>query len=292
MRDDFAVFILAHGRPDKMITVDTLQRDGYTGKYYIILDDEDKTIDIYKELFGEEHILIFSKTEVLKTFDIMDNFPDKKVVVFARNVCFDFARQLNLSYFAEFEDDYLDFTYRYPDGNSLRNIRVKNLDEVFDIFIDFLNESKARTVAFAQTGEMMGGTNGQVWKKRLKRKAMNTFFFKVGTPEEDIKFIGRFNDDVNTYVSLGSRGELFLQCANVNLEQVVTQTQTGGNTDAYLKYGTYSKSFYSVMVNPSCVKVGMMGETSKRIHHSIDWKYTVPKILSDKYKKEKTHDIK
>ena len=121
-----------------------------------------------------------------------------------------------------------------------------DLDEIFNITIDFLNDTKARTVAFAQAGEMMGGTNGQVWKKRLKRKAMNTFFFKVGTPEEDIKFIGRFNDDVNTYVSLGSRGELFLQ------------------------YGTYVKSFYSVMCNPSSVKVAMMGETHRRIHHAVD----------------------
>lgn len=287
MRDDFAVFILAHGRPDKLITVNSLKKCGYTGKYYIILDDEDKTIPQYKQRFGEDKILVFSKSEVLKTFDIMDNFPDKKVVVFARNVCFDFARQLGLTYFAEFEDDYKDFAYRYPDGKVLRRLHIPDFDAVVDIFINFLETSKARTVAFAQAGEMMGGTQGTVWKTRVKRKAMNTFFFKVGTPEEDIKFIGRFNDDVNTYVTLGSRGELFLQCANVNLEQMLTQEQTGGNTDAYLKYGTYSKSFYSVMCAPSCVKVGMMGENHRRIHHKIQWEYAVPKILSDKYKKER-----
>ena len=287
MRDDFAVFILAHGRPDKLITVNSLRKCGYTGKYYIILDDEDKTIPEYKKLFGEDKVLVFSKTEVLKTFDIMDNFPDKKVVVFARNICFDFARQLGLTYFAEFEDDHKDFAYRCPDGKSLRRLHIKDFDTVVNIFIDFLEESKVRTVAFAQAGEMMGGTEGAVWKARLKRKAMNTFFFKVGTPEEDIKFIGRFNDDVNTYVTLGSRGEIFLQVANVNLEQMLTQEQTGGNTDAYLLYGTYSKSFYSVMCAPSCVKIGMMGETHRRIHHKIDWEYAVPKILNEKYKKEK-----
>ena len=287
MRDDFAIFILAHGRPDKMLTVSSLKRCGYTGKWYIILDDEDKTIPEYKRLFGEDNILIFNKNEVLKTFDIMDNFPDKKVVVFARNVCFDFARQLGLTYYAEFEDDYKDFAYRYPVGKVLKRLHVGNFDEVVDIFIDFLEESGARTVAFAQAGEMMGGTHGQVWRKRIKRKAMNTFFFKVGTPDEDIKFIGRFNDDVNTYVTLGSRGELFLQIANVNLEQMLTQEQTGGNTDAYLKYGTYSKSFYSVITAPSCVKVGMMGENHKRIHHTINWEYAVPKIINPKYKKEK-----
>ena len=40
---------------------------------------------------------------------------------------------------------------------------------------------------------------------------MNTFFFKVGKPEEDFYFLGRFNDDVNAYTLLGQRGEIFLQ---------------------------------------------------------------------------------
>ena len=286
MRDDFAIFILAHGRPEKMQTVDTLKKCNYTGKYYIILDDEDKTIPEYKRLFGEEHILIFNKDASLKTFDIMDNFPDKKVVVFARNVCFDFARQLNLSYFAEFEDDYGRFDYRYRVGDSLKSNFIFNFDIVVDLFIKFLEDTNARTVAFAQSGELMSGVNGY-WKKHILRKAMNTFFFKVGTPEEDMKFNGRFNDDVNTYVTLGSRGELFLTYTSVHVRQAVTQQQSGGNADAYLKYGTYVKSFYTVMTAPSCVKISRMGEARKRIHHIVKWENAVPKILSDKYKKEK-----
>ena len=72
----------------------------------------------------------------------------------------------------------------------------------------------------------------------------------------------------------------------MNLDQTLTQKKTGGNTDAYLQYGTYVKSFYSVMCNPSSVKISMMGETHRRIHHAVDWEHTVPKIISDKYKKK------
>ncbi|EFI4081186.1 TPA: hypothetical protein J5F60_004390 [Escherichia coli] len=43
MRDDFCVFILTHGRPDKVLTYRTLRRAGYTGKIFIVVDDEDKT---------------------------------------------------------------------------------------------------------------------------------------------------------------------------------------------------------------------------------------------------------
>lgn len=290
VRNNFAVFILAHGRPEKLTTVNTLVRSGYTGKYYIILDNEDKTIDGYKDLFGSEHIVVFDKSAAAAKFDIMDNFDGRNVVVFARNMCFDIARDLKLDYFAEFEDDYLEFCFRFEDGSSLRNLNMvytKNIDDVFEATLDFLDDTGVRTVAYAQTGEMIGGKNGGVWKNRLKRKAMNTFFFKVGKPEDDFNFIGRFNDDVNTYVSRGKLGEIWCQIANVNLTQVLTQQQTGGNSEAYKSYGTYVKSFYSVMINPSSVKVGFIGPASARIHHQIDWPKTVPCIISDRFKKER-----
>ena len=55
MRDDFAVFILSHGRADNLITLKTILHCGYTGKYYIIVDNEDESIDRYIEKFGQEH---------------------------------------------------------------------------------------------------------------------------------------------------------------------------------------------------------------------------------------------
>ena len=52
MRTDFAVFILSHGRANRLLTVDALKKCGYTGKYYIILDNEDDSIQTYKNNFG------------------------------------------------------------------------------------------------------------------------------------------------------------------------------------------------------------------------------------------------
>ena len=39
-REDFAIFILSHGRANNVKTVKTLEREGYTGKWYIICDNE------------------------------------------------------------------------------------------------------------------------------------------------------------------------------------------------------------------------------------------------------------
>lgn len=60
MRDDFCAFILTHGRPDKVLTYRTLRRAGYTGKIFIVVDDEDKTRHQYMAEFGEQ-VLVFSK---------------------------------------------------------------------------------------------------------------------------------------------------------------------------------------------------------------------------------------
>ena len=58
MRDDFCAFILTHGRPDRVHTFKTLQRSGYTGKVYIVIDDEDKTEAEYRKRFGDRVCLI------------------------------------------------------------------------------------------------------------------------------------------------------------------------------------------------------------------------------------------
>jgi len=111
---------------------------------------------------------------------------------------------------------------------------------------------------------------------------MNSFICSVDRP---FNFIGAMNDDVNTYTVLGNRGELFFTMPLITFAQRTTQANEGGLTDMYLRFGTYLKSFTTVMYLPSCVKVSIMGDKHKRLHHKINWKYCVPKILSEEYKK-------
>jgi hypothetical protein len=281
---NFAIFILSHGRPDNVITYRTLRNSGYTGRIFIIVDDEDKTLSEYKEKFRDE-VIVFSKKDYESKFDLMDNFQNNKVIVYARNACYDIARNLGLDYFFEYEDDYTNFQYRYIDKDSLRGKTIRKLDEALNAMIDCLNQTKADTIAFAQGGDFIGGA-GSFKNNTFKRKAMNSFVFKVNQdPKEDVIFIGRMNDDVNTYLTQGKIGKLFFQITNINLVQLQTQSNSGGNTEAYKAFGTYVKSFYSVMAAPDCCKIDLMGRTDKRIHHKINWNNAVPKILDEKFKK-------
>ena len=94
--NDFAVFILTHGRPDNVVTYDTLKKHGYTGRVYLVIDDEDDTEDQYRERYGDK-VIQFSKREIEKTFDTGDNFTNKRgVIIYARNACFEIARNLGV----------------------------------------------------------------------------------------------------------------------------------------------------------------------------------------------------
>jgi len=150
--------------------------------------------------------------------------------------------------------------------------------------IKFLDVTNALTVAFAQGGDFVVGAHSNVWQRKCARKAMNCFFCTTKRP---FKFLGRVNEDVNTYTYLGTKGELMFTVRDVVMEQERTQQSSGGMTEMYLDEGTFIKSFYSVMYCPSCVKISKMGVSDKRIHHKVLWKYCTPKIISDKYKKAK-----
>ena len=89
----FVAFILTHGRPDRVLTYEKLRKHGYTGKIYIVCDDEDKTLPEYRKRFGD--VLVFSKSEIAKTFDEGDNFGDRRAIIYARNACFELAQQIS-----------------------------------------------------------------------------------------------------------------------------------------------------------------------------------------------------
>lgn len=146
----FAVFILSHGRADNMKTLRCLEKCGYTGDWYIIIDNEDDQADEYFARYGKERVIMFDKAEAAKNVDMGDNFPERNVVVIARNVCHDIAGSLGLEYFLELDDDYSSFDVRYIDGDKLRAVTIRDFDAVADEMLDFLDASGAVTVAFAQ----------------------------------------------------------------------------------------------------------------------------------------------
>jgi hypothetical protein len=275
----FCAFILTHGRPNRVFTYNALKKAGYTGDIVIVIDNEDKNQKEYQENFKEQ-IYIFNKKEIATQIDEGDNFNDRRAIIYARNACFEIAKKLGYEYFIQLDDDYTVFNHKINQQHQYIEKEILNLDKVFDAMVDYYKTIPACSIAMAQGGDFIGGKFGS-WRKP-RRKCMNSFICSINRP---FKFFGRINEDVNTYTNLGSRGGLFLTTTFVELKQKQTQSNMGGMTDLYFDSGTYVKSFYSVMYQPSSVKISAMHSTNARIHHKVKWKNTVPVILATEYKK-------
>jgi hypothetical protein len=272
--NNFAVFILTHGRPNNVKTYSTLKKCGYTGKVYFIVDNEDKAINQYIANYGEENVKVFDKKAMADSVDEGNNFDNRKVIIHARNACFKIAKEIGVKYFMQLDDDYYYFGYRYETGAKI----ITNLDVVFEKMLDFYKSVNIKSIAFSQGGDHIGGFSGI----KLKRKCMNSF---ICSTDREFQFVGSINEDVNTYTTLGNRGDIFFTFTNIQLDQKDTQSNNGGMTDEYALSGTYVKSFHSVLMHPSGVKVSMMNTNHTRLHHSIKWNNTVPCILDSKIKK-------
>lgn len=277
-RKDFCALILTHGRPNNVKTLHSLLKSGYTGAYYIVIDNEDKSAQEYYNKFGDK-VVMFNKAEIAKSFDNGDNFNDKRAIIYARNASFGIAKDKGYKYFIQLDDDYDGFYYNFDEELNYKRNRIKNLDNIFFYLLKYYLSTPALSIAMAQMGDFIGGKDNDIVRKvYLKRKAMNTFICSVDRP---FQFVGRINEDVNTYTKYGSMGHLFFTVPLLGINQAQTQSSEGGMTDIYMNSGTYVKSFYTKMYMPSSVFINTMGYVNKRLHHMIKWKNTVPRIIAE-----------
>lgn len=283
MIHNYCVFILSYGRANNIATLDTLHKQGYVGEVFIVVSDDDPQLSKYKHNF-KNSLVIFNREKAVKATDtdFMDNMRDYSGVICARNYLFEIAKEKGFDYFIELDDDYKEFSYRFPSKGMLLQRPIKDLNRVFDITFNFLDDSKAIVISWSQGGDLIGGLTGN-YPHKILRKAMNSFFCKTDKP---FKFFGRINEDANMYCYYNSRGGLVLQVTDLMINQEVTQRNEYGMTDLYLDYGTYLKSFYSVMIQPSSVTIRDMGVENFRPHHFINKDLTNPKIINQKYRKK------
>lgn len=282
---DFAVFILSHGRADTILTYKALRDGGYTGRTYVVIDNEDDQEEMYRQKFGDD-IIQFDKRDYLEKTDLGDLDTDRRIGVFARNFIQDEAKRLGYKFHLQLDDDVHGFGYRFVQDGRLRCVKCNHLDEVFDGMVELMQETSITSLSFGLSSYYLDGAENNNVQEGMIRKTMTTFLMRA----DDLQYFHmRMNDDITTSLINGMRGKLYYTYMPVMVYVDLTQVQHGGMTDIYKKNGTYRKSFYSVMCCPSCVKVSAMGITAYRIHHEISWNNAVPKLLSERWCKHERH---
>lgn len=284
-REDFAILLLTHGRAEHIVTIKALEKAGYTGKLYIVIDDEDDQEALYREKFGDK-VIQFCKKEIDAWTDRGDNnAEDKRAILWARNASFGIAKKLGLTYFMMFEDDFTQITTKSTNEKRqfLHGVPIKHFEDFINVAIRFLDATGAKSVCFGQGGDLIGGIKSRAMRQLVKFKAMNSYICRTDNP---LKFASRFSEDVQCYCQW-RHGLEFYSIMCVQIIQNLTQGTPGGMTEAYKEVGTYQKAVMPLMYYPPAVRVSILhGNSFDRMHHFVQWNKVKPCILRENWHKK------
>lgn len=277
MRSDFAVLILTHGRAHDQVTFHELEKRGYTGKAYLVIDDLDEQRAEYERLYGDS-VIVFDKREYAKRVDTMTTEDELRSVVFARNAAYDIADDLRLSYFAMFDDDLSQFTFRYVKEGRLVSAPVTDFDALFESMVGFLETTGVTSLNIASSGALIGGLagvygNGMCW---------NINQALVVRVSDRLKFVGILNEDMNALLIGKDVGQVMLEAYAITKNSPQRGTNDGGLHSLYDDNKQYVRDFYSVIIDPSGLKVIVKRDgTSLRKSKALLY----PKIVSGRWRK-------
>lgn len=277
MRGDFAVFILTHKRAKTQKTLQTLKRCGYTGKTYLIIDDEDEEQDEYIKLYGDK-VKCFSKHKIEKNFDTMTNRKEYRAVVYARNAAYQIAKNLGIRWLFMCDDDISNLQYRVLKGKSLKGVKIQDIDSLFELMAGIMEAGKLAIFGFSQAGAFIGGAN-EAYLSGHQRKIAQAFLLDANNP---IEFRGMFYEDLLVALDAGIQGRVAMSTMLVSIQSPEMRSNGGGMQDLYNENSTYTHCFYTVLAYPNVASITEKdGEFKLRLNHSA----FAPLILNERWRK-------
>lgn len=253
----FAVFICTHGRPDKQHTLETLREGGYTGRIILVVDDEDTTYNEYFIRYGhgntfDAELIQFSKSRYIAKSDTGTNEDQRKCILYAKNFCEDFAKELNLDAFVIADDDILKFRYRYIEDGKLKSFDVKNMDKVIELYSEFILKHNITATGFGFTQFYFTGIHSFENNNMQKYRVPYNFVFR--NSKYEVKWMSWFGEDIITAVYYGRIGQLWTAVPYVQQEIVSLATAEGGMKDTYDNNSDVRLAMQNVMYLPTELK--------------------------------------
>jgi len=277
INNNFLVFIITHKRANSVLTFTALREQGYSGDICLIVDDTDNQIVEYKQKFN--NVVVFNKQEYIDKVDTLCYPKNPNSAVYARAFVEDYARSLNLKSFMLIDDDITRFNFRYNDNGLLRSMKVSNLDDVINIYNNYLLECNLSTISFGGGASYIGGIS--CLDNNMKRRCFQCYLRNVSIP---LTWVSNMNEDYISTVREGKLGKLLFELLDVGIvaKETMTGNQSGGMQEFYKQVDTFKRSFFSVISDPSSFSV--QNKKDKFIIR-CKWNNAVPKIVSSFYKK-------
>ena len=279
----FAVFILTHGRPYNQLTVKSLYEVGYTGEWYLVLDDQDDTYDEYVKAWGPDRVIKFNKDFFIHHTDTGLHTPVPKFAVFARNAIEYIAQRMGYKTFMMLDDDITKFRVRLPEGDILKSYQFHGtFDKIVDKAVDYILDCDIACMGLGFCNLYIGGVENFNKENPRQRLCAEAFIRNVAHPVD-----WRLNmvEDMITSIDAAMSGDVWFQFLPIQVEIKMSEgTVDGGNSDVYRQLGMYRISFMPVIAHPSsnAVRLGKKTWASTTTPDKC-----IPKIISSRYRKER-----
>ena len=273
MREDFAIFILTHGRPNKQYTNHALDKAHYTGKRIMLLDDEDDTVKEYKENYPDVEIILFDKQSYIDTSDTGTNKDQRKCILYAKNAANDIAKDLGFSSYVVADDDIIRFRHRWKQDDGVTYTQeVKNMDAVIEAYIEFLLSGNISALSFGDARLYMGG------KLLLGRIPYNFVFRNTAMQFE---WRSAMYEDTVTPVVETINGTYTLGLPNIQFDMKQCDNNAeGGMSDVYAKMSIYERAFTAFMYHPPGIEIANNSVGFELIKNNV-----FPNLISTAFKK-------
>jgi hypothetical protein len=273
-------FILTHGRPNRQLTLQTLLDTGYTGEWYLVLDDQDSTIQEYIDNYGKDHIIVFDKNHYVSVADFGNREPVWGCALYARNAIEDIARDMGLDYYIMSDDDITKFRYRFLDNGSVKSVSVTNsIDEILNAFLTLLRTSGASAISPGIPQAFMQGKETYSPQNFYKLRKCYQFIFR--DVSQQVKWRMPMYEDGVVSFDNNREGHLFLQIPYLQIDTVKLCTAKGGMHDAYRSSPEFNQCFHAKMCYPDAFEIKMYKD---HFIASVNHGNSVPHIISDSFK--------
>lgn len=279
-----AIFILTHGRPYNQKTLKTLNHLGCTEKIYLVLDDQDSTVQNYIDEYGADNIIVFNKNHYVHTTDTGLYEPVFKFAVYARNAIEDIAVDMGLDYFVMLDDDITNIRLRYVDDGSMRTSQTQGyITPILYRCYEYMDKADIGCLSLGFGNMYMQGCKALEVGSPRQRVCVLTFIRSVRHP---IRWRLNMVEDLITSIDASMRGYVWLQFLPLQVDVCMSEGLVkGGNSDAYNEFGRFRLNSFPILVYPSSNKLRFVNDhwvTSTCINTAI------PKIISSSYRKEVT----
>lgn len=278
--NEIDIFIPSYHRPHNNKTADFFIRNGYDPKkIHVILDSEADDIAEYEQeaKINGFQLHIFDMAEARARYDYVHR-PSKsrRSAGQARNMFYDIAKGLGIDFYVVIDDDTNDYQLR-PFGKYIRLANMNDIDRTFVLIKEMMQKRHIGLFGLSQTGEMFESED----TKQLRNKVMNTTFVNT-------KYIyrgerGVQDDDTSQFVTIQNDGYFTGSLrSGIILHQTASATATGGLTELYNECKLLNKALVCVIQFPSAIIAEKQFMNGGRLHHRINARYLIPKIMKGK----------